>query len=317
MSRIWKYLLGIAVGAVALVALASSLAETRVALECRHRLGTLLVRHASVATVDIHRVGQLKMFLNPYDIALTPIIMFRGQWEPSETRWFLKGLKEGDTFVDVGANVGYYTLIAAKLVGPTGRVYSFEPDPESFAILERNVRLNGFRNVVLEQKALSNEAGSIQLYLSKKNRGDHRIYQPKHAAPRETVEVEAVALDDYFGSSLPKIALMKIDTQGAEGVIFEGLMGIATGSPDLRIAMEWWPYGVDSFGFDPEKLIAMITSAGFHFYDMGWTDAVRPLKRLDLDQLRSEYSVKSGLQTNVLLTKTDGPDQIPVSAPIP
>jgi hypothetical protein len=81
--------------------------------------------------------------------------------------------------------------------------------------------------------------------------------------------------------------------------------------------MEWWPYGVNSFGFDPEKLIAMITSAGFHFYDMGWTDAVRPLKKLDLDQLRSEYSVKSGRQTNVLLTKTDGPDRIPVSAPIP
>ena len=117
-------------------------------------------------------------------------------------------VKPGEVVIDIGANVGYYTLIAARLVGETGRVYAFEPDPTNFAILDKNVRLNGFRNVVLEQKAVSNEPGSIELFLHEGAAGDHRIYQ--FFQDQGAVEVEAVALDDYFEDVNGKIDFEKL-----------------------------------------------------------------------------------------------------------
>jgi FkbM family methyltransferase len=202
-------------------------------------------------------------------------------------------------------------------VGEEGRVYAFEPDPEAFALLQANVRLNGLTNVVLEQKAVSNEPGVLKLYLADKNRGDHRIYQPSEGPKRESVEVETVSLDDYFEGYDGDISLIKIDTQGAEGVIFEGLTGIASGSDDIRFAIEWWPYGVNSMGFDPEKLISMISSLGFHFYDTGWTGPAKPLTRLGVDEVRRRFTVENRRSTNMLLTKKRGKDVIRMKDPIP
>lgn len=276
-----------------------------------------LIPYSTAAELKVRGVGHLKMFLNPRDVALTPIIMFRGQWEPTETSLFVRSVKKGDTVVDVGANVGYYTLIAAKIVGDEGRVYAFEPDPESFALLEANVRLNGLTNVVLEQKALSNEPGRLKLFLGEKNRGDHRIYQPREGPKRDFVEVEAVTLDDYFNGYDGDIDFIKIDTQGAEGVIFEGLTGIAKKNKGLRFVIEWWPYGMDSMGYESGRLVSLITSLGFHFYDAGWTDAVQPLTRLEPDEVRRRFTVKNHKTTNMLLTRTNGPDVIRRADPIP
>ena len=84
-------------------------------------------------------------------------------WEETETHWFVQSIRPGDVVVDLGANVGYYTILRGKLVGEIGRVYAFEPDPVGFEILRRNVRLNGLHNVVLEQKAVSSKPGLIHL----------------------------------------------------------------------------------------------------------------------------------------------------------
>ena len=120
------------------------------------------------------------------------------------------------TVLDVGCGKGYFSLAIARMVGPTGRVIAFEPDPESFALLQKNVAANGYANVVLEQKALSNEPGSLKLYLAEENLGDHRIYP---VGEREFVEVEAVTLDDYLAEKGGRVDFIKVDTQGAEGVI--------------------------------------------------------------------------------------------------
>lgn len=286
-------------------------------LQYKHSLMLALIPYATAAELNVEGVGRFRMFLNPRDVALTPIIMFRGRWEPGETFWFVKSLKKGDTVVDIGANVGYYTLIAAKIVGDEGRVYAFEPDPEAFALLQANVRVNGLTNVVLEQKAVSNEQGVLKLYLAEKNRGDHRIYQPKEGPKRDFVEVEAVSLDDYFEDYDGDISLIKIDTQGAEGVIFEGLTGIARRNDGIRFTIEWWPYGVDNMGFDPEKLLAMVTSLGFQFYDTGWTGPATPLKRLTAGEVRERFTVKNRRSTNMLLTRKGGKDVIQLKDPVP
>ncbi len=89
-------------------------------------------------------------------------------------------------------------------------------------MLQKNVRLNGLTNVTLEQKAVSNAPGELELYLATENKGDHRIFQARGES-RESVTVEAVVLDEYFKGRESEINFIKVDTQGAEGVIVEGM----------------------------------------------------------------------------------------------
>ena len=104
-------------------------------LSLRHRIQVSLKPYAAITTIDIDGVGPIRMFLNPDDAVITPYMTAGRVWEATETHWFVKSLRPGDVVVDVGANVGYYTIIAGKLVGEAGRVYAFEPDPVSFELL--------------------------------------------------------------------------------------------------------------------------------------------------------------------------------------
>jgi len=312
-----RFALLVSLAAVLCVSIAVMAPGSQRLLRLKHSLALALIPYAAAADLKVFGVGSFKMFLNPWDIALTPIIMFRGQWEPGETLWIVKALKKGDTFVDAGANVGWYTVIASKVVGDEGRVYAFEPDPESFALLEANIRLNGLTNVVAEQKALSNEPGVLKLFLNPNNRGDHRIYQPKKGTEREFVEVEAVSLDDYFAGDDRPIDFIKIDTQGAEGVIFEGLTGIVKANKDLRIAIEWWPSAVQDMGYDAEKLLTMVSSLGFHFYELGWLGGPKALRKYSAEEVKQRFNVENNASTNMILTRTDGPEIIGVKDPVP
>lgn len=90
-----------------------------------------------------------------------------------------KFLRPGDVAVDVGAHIGYFTLIMSKLVGENGSVFAFEPEPLNFALLSKNVAANNIKNAFLLRKALSEKSGRINLYISDFNTGDHRVYNPK------------------------------------------------------------------------------------------------------------------------------------------
>jgi FkbM family methyltransferase len=250
-------------------------------------------------TLDIEPVGKIRMFLNPDDKVITTMMLFWGHFEPKETDWFVRLVEPGDTIVDVGANVGYYTLIGAKLVGEKGRVFAFEPDPVSFALLERNVRLNGLTNVVLERKAVSSEAGSIRLYLAAGNKGDHRIYQPSQEE-RAYVEVEAVTFDGYFADDSRGIDFTKIDTQGAEVVILRGMENTLRENPELQMAVEYWPWGLSDFGFQDEQLLGLVNAAGFRIFDLAGK-AGTALRETDLEDLRSRYTKKNKRHSNLLL----------------
>ncbi len=217
----------------------------------------------------------IRMYLDPKDLIITPAIFGFGSWEAIETAWFLRVVKPGDIIVDAGANLGYYTIIGSRLVGDTGKVYAFEPEPASFALLQKNVRLNGLTNVVLEQKALSNRKGIVKLFIAPLNKGDHRIYQPEGES-RTSVEVEAVRLDEYFHDHERGIDLIKMDTQGAEGLILEGMTGLLEGRTDgPTIFMEFWPHGLEGMGTDAGALLKSLQSYHYQFYEFLRKDTKR------------------------------------------
>ena len=98
--------------------------------------------------------------------------------------------------MDVGASVGYYTLLLARLVGPSGRVYAFEPIPRDFAILKRNVKANGYQNVVLENRAVSDINGIERFYISSVSYAVSSLHPLKN--PESIIDVEVVGIAIHF-----------------------------------------------------------------------------------------------------------------------
>jgi FkbM family methyltransferase len=242
------------------------------------------------------------MYLDPADKVITPTIFMYGSWEGGETDWFIRTVKPGDTIVDAGANQGYYTLIGSRLVGDAGKVYAFEPEPAMFELLEKNVRLNGLTNVVLERKALSSRGGTLKLFIADANKGDHRIYQPKGES-RPSVDVEAVRLDEYF-KGRGRIDVIKIDTQGAEGLILEGMAGQLEGRSDgPTIFMEFWPHGLAGMGTDAGVLLKSLRSYGYTIYDMR-APGGKPMRPVDpADLLAAHPADENESQTDLMLLR--------------
>jgi FkbM family methyltransferase len=303
-------------GLFALLAALWLLAGSATGLGLIHALATRLRPYTTVTTLEIEGVGPVRLFLNSNDKVVTPLIEAQGAWEPNETHWFVRSLRPGDTVVDAGANIGWYTVIAGKRVGDAGRVYAFEPDPEAFALLERNVRVNGLHNVVLEQKALSDAPGHIELFIAPDNKGDHRIYQPE-GEHRASVQVEAVTLDDYFRDAPEGVDFVKSDTQGAELVILKGMRGLIEKSPSLVMAFEYAPKALAGLGGDAGEMLSIFQSHGFRMYDLGsGFGGVQPLHPVQPQVLLSRYDPHKEFFTNLLLLKGRD-DLLPAPAPTP
>lgn len=211
-----------------------------------------------------------------------------------------KEIKKGNVVLDIGANIGYYTLIFAKLVGEEGRVYAFEPDPTNFALLKKNVEINGYKNVVLVQKAVSNNSGRIKLYLSKNNMGDHRIYDSGEDG-RQHIEIEAIRLDDYFEHFEGRIDFIKMDIQGAEGGAIQGMYNLLNKNNNVKIVTEFWPIGLKRFGTDPEEFLRLLIKLGFKLYEVNEQD--KEIKPVNIPRLLEIYTPVKGNFTNLLCVK--------------
>lgn len=131
--------------------------------------------------------------------------------------------KEGETVIDVGANVGAYTLLAAKLVGENGRVVALEPEPINFNLLKRNIEINGFKNVILLQLAAWNKDGSAVMEI-RRNIADHTL-SPQFGSTEALfqMEVQTARIDSLTRKiGIRKVDWLKVDVEGAE---YEVLMG--------------------------------------------------------------------------------------------
>ncbi len=182
--------------------------------------------------------------------------------EEATTALFCKVVKSGDVVVDLGANIGYFTLLAAKLVGESGKVYSFEPEPRNYQYLVRNIELNGYRNVVAVQKAVADKPGTVKLFICPYDTGHHTIqkydgiqaYRPGFVdAKKEFVEVEQVRLDDYLRGKTEKVDLIKMDVEGAEMLALAGMEEVIRKNKNLIMLVEFFPLLIKEMGQSPEE----------------------------------------------------------------
>lgn len=222
-----------------------------------------------------------------------------GFYEPLETELVKKEVKKGDVVLDIGANIGYYTLIAAKLVGENGKVFAFEPDPTNFAILKKNVELNGYKNVVLVQKAVSNKTGKLKLYLSEDNLADHQIYDSHE--DRQSIEIEATRLDDYFKNYNGKIDVIKMDIEGAEGGAIQGMYSLLQKNKNVKIITEFWPMGLKEFGVGPDEYLKSLIKHNFKLYHIN--EKEKKIEPIQSAKLLEKYTPEKGDHTNLLCVK--------------
>jgi FkbM family methyltransferase len=176
-------------------------------------------------------------------------------------------LRPGMTFLDVGANIGLYTALAARIVGPSGRVIAVEPSSSNCAVIKETVRLNAFSNVIIFEGAASDEAGRAALFQCDDNPADHRLHD--RTGKRAKVEVETITLDALAAErGVGRADVIKIDTQGAEASVFAGMTALLAVNPAPVITLEFWPWGLSQAGSDPRALLDRIIAAGFSLYEL-------------------------------------------------
>jgi FkbM family methyltransferase len=179
--------------------------------------------------IDLSRVGfddddpaPPRMAVVPREMINQSLFLY-GTFEISETRLIQSLLREGMTFLDIGANIGYYTVIGARLVGPTGKVHCFEPHSEIRTQLEENVARNGYQNVVVHAEAMAERTGTVSFFVSadEQNQGTSSIV--RGSGEKVARQVPSVCLDEFVTRlNPPRLDLIKMDIEGAELQVIAG-----------------------------------------------------------------------------------------------
>jgi FkbM family methyltransferase len=173
-------------------------------------------------------------------------------------------VQPGMTVVDVGSNLGLYTVLLSQRVGPAGRVLAFEPDPDLFALLQRNCVLNDCHNVAAHNLALGSRRDRLLLHKMIVNSGDNHLGEGGSKLFRRTVETAVVSLDEFAPDLQPDF--VKIDVQGWELPVLRGMARLLKQHPPAGIYLEFWPEGFRRAGYVADDVVTFLDSLGFHLH---------------------------------------------------
>lgn len=200
------------------------------------------------------------------DIIQLYIYLF-GTWEPDLVAFMRRRLRPGDTFIDIGANVGYMSALAGKLVEPNGRVISIEPAPETIAALKETVATNGLTNVRLIEAAVSDHEGDLPLFVGP-SFGTGLTSTVAHSFLKEQETVRAAPLGKLVSNEeLAKARLIKIDVEGAEDRVLAGILAsIDVLADDAEILVELTPKWWSDPELRPIDVLQPFLDRGFNVY---------------------------------------------------
>lgn len=209
------------------------------------------------------RIDGRRMIAHTMDRLLALWLWKLGKLEQAGLRALHRYCRPGMRALDIGANIGLYTLELAARTGPDGHVWAFEPDPGNAKTLDCNLRLNQFGNVTVIPHAVGAESGETVLFLDDAHHGNHRIFRTGNAS-RE-IHVGRVSLDDFFSAG-EQVDIVKVDVQGAEKYVLDGMRKLAARSPQMILLIEL-------SGKDPVpaecsvgETVHALTTMGFHLW---------------------------------------------------
>lgn len=200
----------------------------------RYRVYRMLTRLAP-DRYEIYRVAGGLIYLNLHESAAM-VQRALGAYEPAKYQMIRRHLRPGMTFVDVGANKGDFTLMAARLVGESGTVISIEPEPENHSMLQRSIELNGYANIKVLQVALSDRDGIADLRIGATS-GAHTL-APEFNGVR-TVSISTRTLDGVVAEQrLRSVDMIKIDVQGLELAVLRGASQTLLANPSVILLLD-------------------------------------------------------------------------------
>ncbi|MEU2559476.1 FkbM family methyltransferase [Streptomyces longispororuber] len=215
----------------------------------------------------VETVFGARFAVDTQDLIQRYIYLF-GVWEPHLTRWLRDRLRPGDVFVDVGANIGYLSVLASRLVGPAGRVVAVEASPDFHRQVLRHRELNGCANLRAVNAAVSDRPETLTFVLASAcNRGANSVV-PWDGPVESRFETRAVPLPDLLEpGELARARVIKVDVEGAEGGVVRGLApALGRLRPDVEIAVEVTPDRMARLGDSVDELLATMRAHGFHTY---------------------------------------------------
>jgi FkbM family methyltransferase len=210
------------------------------------------------------------------DEVITANLIRWGVWEARETEFVRALLRPGDTFVDVGANIGYFSVLAAERTGSSGYVIAFEPEPRNLELLRMNLARNGVRtNATVFPLAAYSHSCEMALATDEANRGDHRL------APHDDtgLRVRCVRLDDVLPRS---VDVIKIDTQGFDHDVVAGLTKTIAANPALVVLTELSLTKLGDRGIDVDEVVAGYLARGFGIEALDPSGTPYPLAAADV-----------------------------------
>ncbi len=198
------------------------------------------------------------------------IIAMQGVWEPHATRLLNYLLRPGSVFLDVGANWGYYSLLAAAAVGPTGQVHAFEPQPHIVAVLQRTIQHNQLTQLTANQMAVGATEGTITMYLSPDGNSElASAIASDRTSTTHPIEVPLTTLDTYVAThAVPHVAVVKVDVEGLEEAVLQGATTLLSGDDAPIVLCEISPTALHNVGSTPARLLSYLARFGYHLFHM-------------------------------------------------
>jgi FkbM family methyltransferase len=183
----------------------------------------------------IFKIHKNRMLLSLDDSGISRELMLHRTREPVSTGTLKSILKKGDVVLDIGANIGYYALMEAHIVGENGKVYACEPVPDTFKILKKNTRLNGFRNIALFKQAFADENKEVDMYVSSKSNIAAMIKRVAHDKGR--IKVSTITVDDFLKDKETP-SFLRMDVEGYETEIIKGMSEVLKNNALKNIFIE-------------------------------------------------------------------------------
>jgi FkbM family methyltransferase len=187
-----------------------------------------------------------RIHVDPGDFAVGHTVARTGVYEPDVSATLREVLTEGATFVDAGANIGWFSLLAASLVGPAGKVLAIEPNPRNVALLRRSAEANGFANIEAVTVALADEPGAVALETDGSNGRVIKVDGPPDTPVPASFVVATWPLDTVLSrAGVKRVDVMKIDVEGAEPLVLRGATEMLERDRPVLIS-EFFPLALDS-----------------------------------------------------------------------
>lgn len=207
----------------------------------------------------------VKLRIDPAEYQMRQIYLY-DYYEKNTIRHLKRLCEPGFTFVDVGANIGFYSLVMGKLLRDTGIIYSFEPNGDTYKKFKENIELNQLRNISLHKVGLSDTEKDVEIIYNLRNSGTASIFKPATAAEKKET-IHLMKFDDFCNAeNLENINLLKVDIEGSELSFLVGAEYAIKRNRKLAMAVEMMDENCMNIGYTISELFQYIVGLGFKAY---------------------------------------------------